>query len=224
MPELTWDGIGDKRFETGTDHGVYYPLSTLGAYTGGVAWNGLTAVTESPSGAESNKHYADNIVYANIQSAEEFAATIEAFTWPDEFDASDGYASPVPGVAMGQQERRTFGFSYRTKIGNDVAGQDFGYKLHLIYGASAAPSEKSYATVSDSTEPLTFSWELSTTPVAVGTIEGVEYKPTATITVDSTKVTEAQLEALEAILYGADGTPGSEARLPLPSEVYELFS
>jgi len=227
MAQLTWDGTGDKIFETGTDRGVYYPLTDEGTYSGGVPWNGLTGVTESPSGAESNKHYADNIVYANILSAEEFGATIEAFTWPDEFDNSDGLAQVAAGVTVGQQTRRPFGFSYRTKIGNDVQGQDFGYKLHLIYGATASPSEKAYTTVSDSTEPTTFSWELSTTPVAVGTIGGVEYKPTALIVIDSTKVDEGALESLEELLYGTAGggeDPGTPAELPLPSEVIALFS
>lgn len=227
MAQLTWDGTGDKIFETGTDRGVYYPLTDDGTYSGGVPWNGLTGVTESPSGAESNKHYADNIVYANILSAEEFGATIEAFTWPDEFDESDGLAQVAAGVTVGQQNRRPFGFSYRTKIGNDVQGQDYGYKLHLIYGATASPSEKAYTTVSDSTEPTTFSWELSTTPVAVGTIEGVEYKPTALIVIDSTKVDAGALAALEELLYGTDGEggdPGTPAVLPLPSEVIALFS
>lgn len=227
MAQLTWDGTGDKIFETGTDRGVYYPLTEEGTYSGGVPWNGLTGVTESPSGAESNKHYADNIVYANILSAEEFGATIEAFTWPDEFDESDGLAQVAAGVTVGQQNRRPFGFSYRTKIGNDVQGQDYGYKLHLIYGATASPSEKAYTTVSDSTEPTTFSWELSTTPVAVGTIEGVEYKPTALIVIDSTKVDAGALAALEELLYGTNGEgedPGTPAVLPLPSEVIALFS
>lgn len=227
MAQLTWDGTGDKIFETGTDRGVYYPLTEEGTYSGGVPWNGLTGVTESPSGAESNKHYADNIVYANILSAEEFGATIEAFTWPDEFDESDGLAQVAAGVTVGQQNRRPFGFSYRTKIGNDVQGQDYGYKLHLIYGATASPSEKAYTTVSDSTEPTTFSWELSTTPVAVGTIGGVEYKPTALIVIDSTKVDAGALAALEELLYGTDGEDpedGTPAVLPLPSEVIALFS
>lgn len=227
MAQLTWDGTGDKIFETGTDRAVYYPLTDEGTYSGGVPWNGLTGVTESPSGAESNKHYADNIVYANILSAEEFGATIEAFTWPDEFDESDGLAQVAAGVTVGQQNRRPFGFSYRTKIGNDVQGQDYGYKLHLIYGATASPSEKAYTTVSDSTEPTTFSWELSTTPVAVGTIGGVEYKPTALIVIDSTKVDAGALAALEELLYGTDGEDpedGTPAVLPLPSEVIALFS
>lgn len=227
MAQLTWDGTGDKIFETGTDRGVYYPLTDEGTYSGGVPWNGLTGVTESPSGAESNKHYADNIVYANILSAEEFGATIEAFTWPDEFDESDGLAQVAAGVTVGQQNRRPFGFSYRTKIGNDVQGQDYGYKLHLIYGATASPSEKAYTTVSDSTEPTTFSWELSATPVAVGTIGGVEYKPTALIVIDSTKVDAGALAALEELLYGTDGEDpedGTPAVLPLPSEVIALFS
>lgn len=230
MALLTWDDAGEKVYETGTDRGVFYPMDTTGAYTGGVAWNGLTGVTESPSGAESNKHYADNIVYANILSAEEFGGTIEAFTWPEEFEQSDGIGSPTEGVSVAQQNRRPFGFAYRTKIGNDTVGQDFGYKLHLIYGATASPSEKAYATVSDSTEPITFSWEFSTTPVPVGTIDGTEYKPTSVLTIDSTKVDEAALETLEEILYGtaaSDGEPPSTevaAVLPPPADVIALFN
>ena len=220
MSRITWGGVGDKIYETGTDRGVYYPANNQGEYTGGVPWNGLTAVSESPSGAEPNKHYADNGEYANILSAEEFSATIEAFTWPDEFEQSDGVVQPVPGVSVGQQNRRPFGFSYRTIIGNDTEGQEFGHKIHLIYGATAAPSEKAYATVSDSTEPTTFSWELSTSPVAVGTIGGVEYRPTATLTISSLELDAAKWAELEDILYGSDS---EEPRLPLPSEVFGLF-
>lgn len=176
MARIAWDAPGDRVYETGTDRGVYYPFDrSTGEYSGGVPWNGLTAVTESPSGAEQEKHYADNMEYATILSAEEFAATIEAFTWPDKFDSSDGVLQPIPGLAVGQQNRLPFGFSYRTRVGNDLQGQDYGYKIHLIYGASAAPSEKAYTTVSDSTEPATFSWELTTSAVPVGTVGGVEY-------------------------------------------------
>lgn len=221
MAQITWDAVGERIYETGTDRGVYYPRDrTTGEYEGGVPWNGLTSVTESPSGAEPEKHYADNIEYATITSAEEFAATIEAFTWPEEFDSSDGVLQPVPGLSVGQQSRRPFGFSYRTKIGNDTAGEDFGYKIHLIYSASAAPSEKAYATVSDSTEPTTFSWELTTSRVPVGTVEGVEYAPTATLTINSTKFEATALAALEEELYG---TETKSARLPLPAEVITIL-
>ena len=217
MAQLVWDGVGEKLFETGVDHGVLYLSQPNGGFGKGVVWNGLTAVTESPSGAEANPQYADNIKYLNLLSAEEFGATIEAFTYPDEFAECDGTASPVPGLSIGQQPRKTFGFSYRTLVGNDTQGQDFGYKLHLVYGALAAPSEKAYATVNDSPEAITFSWEVTTTPVPAG--EGL--RPTASITVDSTKVDAAKMQALEAILYGsAEG----EARLPSPAEVVALLS
>jgi hypothetical protein len=220
MAEITWDQVGERFYETGVDHGVLYIPDAVGVYDNGVAWNGLTAVTESPSGAESNKQYADNIVYLNLISAEEFGATLEAFTYPKEFGQFDGSASPVAGVYVGQQTRKAFGLSYRTRLGNDVDGSDFGYKLHLVYGAQAAPSEKSYATINDSPEPITFSWELTTTPVAVGTVGGTEYKPTASITINSNEVDEADLTALEDILYGRTG---SDPRLPLPAEVFSLF-
>ena len=220
MTQLKWDQIGDKVYETGTDHGVLFLPNTQGVYDTGVAWNGLTAVTESPSGAESNKQYADNRVYANLVSAEEFSGTIEAFTYPDEFAECNGEAELTPGVFIGQQTRRSFGFSWRTKIGNDTVGQDFGYKLHLVYGALAAPSEKNYTTVNDSPEAMALSWEMSTTPVEVGTDGGKTYKPTATLTIDSTKVDATALAQLEQILYG---TAGSDPRLPLPAEVYGMF-
>lgn len=216
MAVITWDGVGDKIFETGVDHGVLYPFnSTTKAYDTGVAWNGLTTVTESPSGAEANAQYADNIKYVELRSAEEFGATLEAFTYPDEFAVLDGTASPAAGLTIGQQTRGTFGLSYRTLVGNDVEKQDYGYKLHLIYGATAAPSEKAYATINDSPEAITFSWELTTTPVAV---EG--FKPTASLVIDSTKTTTDKMQALEALLYGAAAT---EAKLPLPDEVIALF-
>lgn len=216
MAVITWDGVGDKIFETGVDHGVLYPFnSTTKAYDTGVAWNGLTTVTESPSGAEANAQYADNIKYVELRSAEEFGATLEAFTYPDEFAVLDGTASPAAGLTIGQQTRGTFGLSYRTLVGNDVEKQDYGYKLHLIYGATAAPSEKAYATINDSPEAITFSWELTTTPVAV---EG--FKPTASLVIDSTKTTTDKMQALEALLYGASAT---EAKLPLPDEVIALF-
>lgn len=218
---LAWDKLGEKVYETGTDHGVLYLPTKAGVYSNGYAWNGLTAVTQSPEGAESNPQYADNIKYVDITSAEEFKGTIEAFTYPDEFGACDGTAEPTPGVQIGQQNRRSFGFSYRTLIGNDVEGTDFGYKLHLIYGAKATPSEKSYQTINDSPEAVTFSWELSTTPVEVGVIDDVEYKPTSKLTLNSTKVPAAKLKELEDILYG---TAGVDPRLPLPGEVVALFA
>lgn len=215
MSKLVWDQVGERFYETGVDHGVLYVRDDTGAYPKGVAWNGLTAVTEAPSGAEANPQYADNIKYLTLISAEEFGATIEAFTYPDEFAECDGTASPAEGLTIGQQPRKTFGFSYRTKVGNDVSNS-LGYKLHLVYGALAAPSEKAYTTINDSPEALTFSWELTTTPVEV---EG--HEPSAILTIDSTKVDGAKLSALEAILYGAAET---EARLPLPDEVITLLS
>ena len=221
MAVITWDAVGERFFETGVDKGVFYPRTSGGAYEGGVAWNGLTAVTESPSGAETTKHYADNIPYLSLTSAEEFSATIEAFTWPDEFELVDGLAQPEVGVSIGQQPRKVFGFAYRTKVGNDTDAENHGYKLHLVYGCKAAPSEKAYATISDATEPTTFSWEVSTDPVAVGTIGSVEYKPTSIITIDSTKVAAADLTALEALLYGSQAV---EPALPLPAAVIALFS
>lgn len=214
MSKLVWDQTGERFYETGVDHGVLYPVQAGGLYTKGVAWNGLTAVTESPSGAEANPLYADNIKYLNLISAEEFGATIEAYTYPDEFAECDGSAALVPGVFIGQQARKTFGLCYRTVLGNDVDGNDCGYKLHLIYGALAAPSEKGYSTINDSPEAITFSWEVTTTPVNV---EG--FKPTACVTVDSTKVDAEKLAALEAILYG---TESEEARLPLPDEIVTI--
>lgn len=214
MAKLEWDKTGERLYETGVDHGVLYLLGEGGTYTKGVAWNGLTAVTESPSGAEATPLYADNIKYLNLMSAEEFGATIEAFTYPEEFAECDGSASIADGVSIGQQTRKTFGLSYRTVIGNDV-DNNLGYKLHLIYGALAAPSEKAYATVNDNPEAITFSWEVTTTPVSV---EG--FKPTATVTIDSTKCDKTKLAALEAILYGSES---EEARLPLPGEIATLM-
>jgi hypothetical protein len=221
MTQLVWDQVGQKKYETGVDHGVLYLADNAGNYDEGFAWNGLVSVTESPSGAEPNKQYADNIVYVNLISAEEFSATIEAFTYPDEFAECDGSAEPTPGVVIGQQDRRGFGLSYRTKIGNDTGGQDFGFKVHLVYGGMAAPTEKAYTTVNDSPEAATFSWEVSTTPVPVGTIAGVEYKPTATLVIDSTKVDAAALSDLLTILYGTNLV---DPRLPSPAEVVALFS
>jgi hypothetical protein len=212
--ELTWDNVGERRYETGVDRGVLYLPDETGDYVEGHAWNGLTTVTESPSGAESNPQYADNVKYLNLVSAEEFGATIEAFTYPDEFGQCDGTAEPQPGLYLGQQGRRSFGLAYRTRVGNDLDGTDHGYKLHLVYGALAAPSEKAYATINDSPEAITFSWEVTTTPVSV---DG--YKPTALLTIDSTKVDDDALATLEEILYG---TEADDPRLPLPDEVITL--
>ena len=224
MGKLSWDGVGERIYETGVDHGVLYVMDEDG-YGRGVPWNGLTAVTETPSGAESNKQYADNIVYLNLVSAEEFGGTIEAFTSPPEFSACDGLAAPSDGLTVGQQTRSTFGLSYRTKIGNDLAGQDAGYKLHLVYGLLASPSEKSYQTVNDSPEAMTLSWEVTSTPIPVNDA----LKPTSIITVDSTKVDAADLAALEKLLYGApagDGGIPAEtfASLPLPAAVLAIFA
>lgn len=224
MSKIVWDQTGERFFETGVDRGVLYPINNEGKYTPGVAWNGLTAVTESPSGAEPTDLYADNIKYLTMRSAETFGATIEAYTYPDEFGQCDGSAEIATGVIIGQQARKTFGLCYRTLLGNDVDGQDHGYKLHLIYGATASPSEKGYATVNDSPEAITFSWEVSTTPVNVN-----GFKPTACIIIDSTKANPADLASLEEILYGKDagegGTPPAvEPRLPLPDEVAQIMS
>lgn len=212
--KLVWDKVGERYFETGVNKGVLYPQSG-GAYPKGVAWNGLTAVTESPSGAEATPLYADNIKYLNLISAEEFGATVEAYTYPDEFAVCNGEAELTEGISIGQQKRVPFGMSYQTKIGNDV-DSEAGYKIHLIYGAQAAPSEKAYATVNDSPEAITFSWELTTTPVEV-----TGFKPTASLVVDSTKVDAEKLAALEAVLYG---TESEEARLPLPDEVLTIIN
>ncbi len=221
MTKLAWDLVGERLYETGVDHGVLYIPDGAGAYSDGYAWNGLVSVTESPSGAEASPQYADNIKYLNLVSAEEFGATIEAFTYPLEFGQCDGTASPEIGVYVGQQSRKTFGLAYRTRVGNDLDGTDHGYKLHLIYGALAAPSEKAYNTINDSPEALTFSWELSTTPVGVGTIGGVDYKPTASLTIDSTTADAGALAELEDLLFG---TPGTDPQLPLPADVIALFS
>lgn len=216
MPKLAWDAIGDRFYETGVDRGVLYIPDVSGVYATGVAWNGLTAVTESPSGAEATPMYADNIKYVNLVSAEEFAATLEAYTYPAEFAPFDGLAVPEPGVYLGQQPRRTFGLSYRTRIGNDIQAEAHAYKLHLVYGAQAAPSEKAYSTINDSPEAITFSWELSTTPAPV-----TGYAPTSIITVDSRDVEPADLTALELLLYGDTATT---AKLPTPDEVIALFN
>lgn len=224
MPKLIWDKTGERLYETGVKQGVLYPQESGGVYPKGVVWNGLTAVTESPSGAEATALYADDIKYLNLMSTEEFAATIEAYTYPEEFAQCDGSAEIADGVTIGQQKRKTFGLCYRTTLGNDVEGNDFGYKLHIIYGAVAAPSEKGYATINDSPEAITFSWEVSTTPVSVTGL-----KSTASITIDSTKADATKLAALEEILYGKDpstpdGADGIEARLPLPDEIATLMA
>jgi hypothetical protein len=216
MPALVWDQVGERLYETGVDHGVLYIPDATGVYATGVAWNGLTSVSETPTGAEATAQYADNIKYLNLISAEEFGATLEAFTYPDEFAAFDGLALPSEGVAVGQQPRKMFGLSYRTRVGNDTQGEAYGYKLHLVYGCIASPSEKAYNTINDSPEAITFSWELSTTPVPV-----TGYNPTSLIVVDSTVVDEAALTSLEVLLYG-DAT--ESAKLPTPDEVIALFS
>ncbi len=218
MAKIEWDKTGERFYETGVKNGVLY-VQEGGIYQKGVAWNGLTAVTESPSGAEATPLYADDIKYLNLLSAEEFGATIEAYTYPDEFAECDGSAALTDGVMIGQQARKTFGLCYRTTIGNDTNGNDYGYKLHIIYGALAAPSEKAYASINDSPEAITFSWEVTTTPVNV-----TGAKPTASITIDSTKADPTKLAALEDILYGKDGEPGNEPRLPLPDEIKTLMT
>lgn len=215
MSRLTWDQTGERFYETGVKNGVLYP-QTGGTYPLGVAWDGLTAVTESPSGAEANPFYADDIKYLNIMSVEEFGGTIEAYMSPEEFDACDGTASLVEGVNLGQQKRQAFGLCYRTVLGNDTEGNEHGYKLHLIYGAMASPSERAYASINDSPEPITMSWEFTTTPVEV-----TGFKPTSCVTINSTKVDATKLKALEDVLYGSDS---EEPRLPLPDEIKTLLS
>ena len=214
--KLVWDESGKRLYETGVRQGVLYPQTTEGLYPKGVAWNGLSAITESPSGAEASPIYADDIKYLNLISVEEFGATIEAYTYPDEFAECDGSAELATGVYVGQQRRRAFGLSYRTALGNDIENEEYGYKLHLIYGATAAPSDKGYQTINDSPDAITFSWELNTVPVSVAGL-----RPTASITIDSTKVTPEQLAILENYLYGTEGTT---ARLPLPDEIAAIFA
>lgn len=216
MTKLVWDETGKRFYETGVDHGVLYIPDSQGAYDDGVAWNGLTAVKESPSGAAANAQYADNIKYLNLFSAEEFGATVEAFTYPEEFNQFDGLGTPAPGVIVSQQSRRSFGLSYRTRLGNDVEGDDHGYKIHLIYGANASPSEKAYSTINDAPAPIAFSWAITTTPVAVPGM-----KPTSLITVDSTRVNAITLAALERILYGDAGV---NPALPLPGTIVTMFA
>lgn len=220
MAKLVWDAVGEHLYETGVDHGVLYPWdSTQNAYGNGVAWNGLTTITESPSGADFTAIYADNIKYLNLQAAEEFGGTIEAYTYPDEWMECDGSAEIATGLVIGQQARKSFGLCYRTKIGNDVDSSEHGYKLHIVYGCLATPSERAYQTINDSPEAISFSWEFQTTPVPV-----TGYKPTSILTIDSTKADATKLAALEAILYGSDGQDATTARLPLPAEVISTLS
>lgn len=216
---LSWDETGEHLYETGVDHGVLYPM-TNGAYGAGVVWNGLSSVEESPSGADNTAVWADNIKYLNLTSAEDYGLTITAYTYPEEFEECDGSRQPAPGVFIGQQERKKFGFSWRTKIGNDVDGADHGYKLHLVYNCSAAPSSRSHQTVNESPEATEMSWEISTTPQNVN----ASYKPTAHLVIDSTKADATKLAALESILYGTGGTNGTAARMPLPAEVISTLA
>lgn len=217
MSTIVWDQTGERFYETGTDRGVLY-VAVNGTYPKGVAWNGLTGVDESPSGAEESKLYADNIKYLGLRSAEDFGATVTAYTYPDEFAECDGSAQPTPGLYIGQQTRKTFGLAYRTKVGNDVDGDDHGYKINIVYGATASPSQRSYKTINDSPEAIEFSWELSTTPVPVGI---GQLKPSAHISIDTRTAPAEKVTALEAILYG---TESEDPRLPLPQEVYTLLS
>lgn len=219
MSKIVWDKTGERLYETGVKNGVLYVQDDSGTYPKGVAWNGLTAITESPSGAEATALYADDMKYLNLTSAEEFGATVEAYTYPDEFAECDGSATLVEGVTIGQQTRKTFGLCYRTALGNDVQNEAYGYKLHIIYGAKAAPSEKAYSTINDSPEAITFSWELTTTPVNV-----TGAKATACLVIDSTKADPIKLAALEKILYGSDDAPATEPRLPLPDEIKTLMT
>lgn len=222
--KIKWDAVGEHLFETGVKNGVLYRQNASGVYDEGYAWNGLISISESPSGAEATPLYADDIKYLNLMSAEDFGATIEAYTYPDAFAECDGSASIAEGVTIGQQARKPFGLCYRTTIGNDTDGNDHGYKLHIIYGCLASPSERSYSTINDSPEAITFSWEIKTTPVAV-----TGAKPTACLTIDSTKVEASKLSALEVILYGKDPTSegagdGVAPRLPLPDEIKTLLT
>jgi len=216
MSKIVWDEVGKRFYETGIKQGVLYPQDASGTYPSGVAWNGLVSVTESPSGAEASPQYADDTKYVELMSTEEFGATIEAYTYPEEFGQCDGTAELAPGALIGQQSRKGFGLCYRTTIGNDILGNDLGYKLHLIYGAKAAPSEKAYSSINDSPELITFSWEVTTTPISV-----TGHKPTSTLTIDSTKVDATKLAALEDLLYGTASNP---AKLPTPNEVLTLLS
>ena len=215
MARLIWDEVGQRFFETGVKNGVLYVQDNDGAYKNGVVWNGLTAVTESPSGAEETPLYADDVKYLTLRSAEEFGATVEAYTYPEEFEQCDGSASIANGVTIGQQARRAFGLCYRTSVGNDIQGQNFSYKLHLIYGCTVAPSEKSYSTINDNPEAITFSWELSTVPVPV---DG--FSPTASLVIDASKVDEGKMQQLEDALFGDES---NEAKLLLPNEIMEML-
>ena len=224
---ITWDGQGEKKFEAGTDHAVLYPIAADGSYPKGVAWNGITAVNESPEGGDAQDFYADNIKYGSLRGAENFNGTIECYTYPDEWKACDGRKELVPGVTVAQQNRKAFGLSYRSLLGNDTEDLDLGYILHLVYNATASPSEKSRATINESPEIQTFSYEFKTTPVPVTAIANA--KATSHIEIDSTKVTSAQLTAIEEILYGtaadsSTSTPAVEGRLPLPDEVYDILT
>lgn len=216
MPRLVWDEVSKKIYETGVKNGVLYPQSEDGTYPKGFAWNGLTSVAESPSGAESNPIYADDIKYIDIRSAEEFGATIEAYTYPKEWESCDGSAEITDGIVIGQQTRKSFGMCYRTTIGNDVQYNDYGYKLHIIYNATASPSEKTYQTINDSPEAIAFSWEVSTTPVNV-----TGYKPTSQLVIDSTKTSAEKMKAIEDVLFGTDD---AEARLPMPDEILTIVN
>lgn len=216
MSKIVWDAIGEHTFETGVRNGVLYLKNPEGVYATGVAWNGLTSVSESPEGAEATDLYADDIKYLTLMSAENFKATIEAYTYPVEFEECDGSATIAKGVVIGQQSRKPFGLCYRTAIGNDTDGNEHGYKLHIVYGCQASPSEKQYSTINDSPEAITFSWEVNTTPVNVN-----DKKPTATLIIDSTKADKAKLTALEAILYGSEE---AEPRLPMPDEIAALMA
>lgn len=228
MAKIVWDAVGEKKYESGIDHAVLYPVNQSGEYRPGVAWNGVTSIAETPEGAEPEKQYADNIPYLTLMSAEELNGSINAFMSPPEFDVCDGNAQVMKGVTVGQQERKSFGLSYRTKIGNDVDGQDAGYKLHLLYGAKASPSERTYETVNDSPEAMELSWDFSTTPVPV-----TGYKSTSLVVIDSTQVDPDRLATLEEILYGSDAatvdesdetdTSSGEPRLPLPDEVFAIL-
>lgn len=229
MSKIEWDKTGERLYETGVDHGVLFPMGVDGKYGAGVPWNGITASTESPSGAEANPQFADNIKYLNLISAEDFGLTLEAFTYPPEFGVCDGSAEPVPGLTIGQQKRRQFGLSYRTKIGNDVAGDSLGYKLHIVYNCLAAPSERNYQTVNDSPEPNSFSWEITTTPVAITATdaEGNGYNPTALLVLDSTKIAKEKMAAIETLLYGTNavdgGDTGTDPKLPTPDEIINIL-
>lgn len=229
MSRIKWDQIGERFYKTGVDRGVLYPQKN-GAYPKGVPWSGLTNVTKSPSGAEDNALYADNIKYLNLKSAEELGLTIECYFYPDEWAECNGEKEMVDGVTLGQQSRNTFAFSWRNKLGNDTEGDDHGYEINIAYGCSASPSEQSSATINDSPEAATFSYDVTTTPVPVSVklADGTEFKPVASITIDSTKLEKAKLEAIEKIIYGddGDGTEGSgtEARLPLPDELYTILT